>query len=492
MDASLTLRRLREDEFLAYGRAMETVFLERLDDDRIRQWAAVCPTDRFLAVTGTDDRDHVGTAGIIPMTISMPWADPVPVAGVTAITVRPDHRRRGVLRAMMEQLLDDAVDAGEPLATLFASEGTIYGRFGFGPSAPAHTLRLQREALATIDGDVGLVELVDADTARDRFPAVEAAHARLRGGAMQRTPAWWSMWLDNDRDADPDGEHGPRWHAWVPERGYVVFRAASGAWADRRPDGHLKVVDLRACDAEAEAALWSFLASVDLVTTIDAPSRPVDDPVRFLVANEADVDVRAAMPLWSRLVDLPAALTARGYDTADRARVRRHRRRSSPRTRGAGCSTPARTAPPASPRTPPPTSCCPPRPWPRCSSVGTAPPRWRTRGGCPAPPRTSSAASTGSSTSHAPRGPPSSSDRVPPGWRRSARRSAGDHRRPLDPEEAKRGWRPPGLLDREDLHGPEDGLAWPYGPLSSVRAALVCDRMASDNTEECAWPPPGS
>ena len=318
MDASLTLRRLREDEFLAYGRAMETVFLERLDDDRIRHWAAVCPTNRFLAVTGTDDRDHVGTAGIIPMTISMPWADPVPVAGVTAITVRPDHRRRGVLRAMMEQLLDDAVDAGEPLATLFASEGTIYGRFGFGPSAPAHTLRLQREALATIDGDVGLVELVDADTARDRFPAVEAAHARLRGGAMQRTPAWWSMWLDNDRDADPDGEHGPRWHAWVPERGYVVFRASSGAWADRRPDGHLKVVDLRACDAEAEAALWSFLAAVDLVTTIDAPSRPVDDAVRFLVANEADVDVRAAMPLWSRLVDLPAALTSRGYDTADR------------------------------------------------------------------------------------------------------------------------------------------------------------------------------
>ena len=325
MDPSLTLRRLRDGEFLAYGRAMETVFLERLDDDRIQHWGAVCPLDRFLAVTATGEQDYVGTAGTIPMTISMPWAEPVPVAGVTAITVRPDHRRRGVLRAMMQQLLDDAVDAGEPLATLIASEGTIYGRFGFGPSAPAHTLRLRREALATIDGDVGLVELVDADTARARFPAVEAAHARLRGGGMQRTAAWWSMWVDHDRDADPDGTHGPRWHAWVPERGYVVFRASTGSWADRRPDGHLKVVDLRACDTEAEAALWAFLASVDLVTTIDAPSRPVDDVVRFLVANEAEVDVRAAMPLWAA-----ARRPARGPDRPwlrhrGPPRARRHR-----------------------------------------------------------------------------------------------------------------------------------------------------------------------
>ena len=302
---------------MPYARAMEKVFLERIDEDRLARWQTLAPVDRYLAVTGTRDDDYVGTAGAIPTTLSLPLADPVPVAGVTAVTVRPDHRRRGILREMMQHLLEDAVAADEPLATLFASEGTIYGRFGFGPSAPAHGLRIRRDALATIDGDTRLVELVDADTARERFPAVAAAHARLRGGSMQRTTAWWSLWLDHDRDADPDGEHGPRWHAWVPERGYVVFRAAPGPWADRRPDGHCKVVELLATDDEAAAALWAFVASLDLVATVDAPYRPVDDPVRFLVANEADVDVRAGMPLWLRLVDLPTALTARGYDTAD-------------------------------------------------------------------------------------------------------------------------------------------------------------------------------
>ena len=317
MDPSLTLRRLRDDEFLPYARAMETVFLERLDDERLQRWASVVAPERFLAVTDPDG-GYVGTAGIVPMTISMPLADPIPVAGVTGITVRPDRRRRGILRAMMQRLLEDATEAGEPVATLFASEGTIYGRFGFGPSAPANVLRIRRDALATVAGDTSLVQLVDADTARERFPAVAARHASRRGGTMQRTRAWWSLWLDHDRDADPDGEHGPRWHALVPDRGYVVFRASPGSWADRRPDGHLKVVELLACDDEAAAALWAFVASIDLVATIEAPSRPVDDAVRFLVANEAEVDLRAGMPLWLRLVDLPAALVARGYDVADR------------------------------------------------------------------------------------------------------------------------------------------------------------------------------
>lgn len=317
MDASLTLRHLDDESFLPFGRAMERVFLDATTDEELERWRPVCPVDRFLGVVDRDG-DWVGTAGSHPMTISMHGADPVACAGVTAVTVRPDHRRRGLLRTMMQQLLEDAVAAGEPVATLFASEGTIYGRFGFGPSAPAHGLQMARSALATIDGDPGLVELVDADRAKELFPAIAAAHARLRGGGMQRSEAWWSLWLDHDRDKDPDGVYGPRWHALVPGRGYVVFRATEGEWANRRPDGKLKVAELIACDDEAAAALWTFVASIDLVTTVSAPYRPVDDPVRFLVANEAEVDIRAGMPLWARLVDLPAALTARGYDGTDR------------------------------------------------------------------------------------------------------------------------------------------------------------------------------
>lgn len=317
MDASLTLRTLREGEFLAFGRAMQTVFLETPSDEELQRWATVCPVDRFVAVTGPDGA-FVGTAGSHPMRISLPGASPVPCAGVTAVTVRPDHRRRGLLRAMLQRLLDDAVAAGEPVASLFASEGTIYGRFGFGPSAPAQGLTVRRDAVATVDGDPGLAELVDGDRARQLLPPIASAHARLRGGAMQRDPAWWSLWLDHERDRDRDGTYGPRWHAVVPGRGYAVFRARDGEWTHRRPDGTLRVTELLATDDEAAAALWALLGSVDLVTRIEAPTRPLDDPLRFLLADEAELDTRAVLPLWTRLVDLPVALSSRGYDVADR------------------------------------------------------------------------------------------------------------------------------------------------------------------------------
>lgn len=315
MDPSLTLSRLRDDEFLAFGHAMEKVFLEATTDEELERWRPVIPLDRFLSVTDPSGA-FVGTAGAHPLPISMPGAEPVPCAAVTAITVRPDHRRRGILRAMMQRLLDDAVAAEEPLAALFATEGTIYGRFGFGPSAPAEGLTISRRALATVDGDPGLVQLVDADRAKQLLPVVAAGHARMRGGTLQRDDAWWPLWLDHDRDSD--GAYGARWHAVVPDRGYAVFRATDGEWSNRRPEGRLKVEEMIANDPEATAALWAFVASVDLVATIEASYRPVDDPVRFLLDNEAEVDTRPGMPLWTRLVDLPAALTARGYGVSDR------------------------------------------------------------------------------------------------------------------------------------------------------------------------------
>ena len=70
-----------------------------------------------------------------------------PARLITDVTVSPTHRRRGLLRAMMTEDLQDAADLGVPLAILTASEGSIYGRFGFGrpssstrsPSRPARS-----------------------------------------------------------------------------------------------------------------------------------------------------------------------------------------------------------------------------------------------------------------------------------------------------------------------------------------------------------------
>ena len=66
----------------------------------------------------------------------------LPCAGVTAVGVQPTHRRRGVLRSMMDAQLRDVHERGEPIAALWASEETIYGRFGYGLASWAGELKV--------------------------------------------------------------------------------------------------------------------------------------------------------------------------------------------------------------------------------------------------------------------------------------------------------------------------------------------------------------
>ena len=60
------------------------------------------------------------------------------------VGVAPTHRRRGLLRAMYVDLHGRIADAGYPIAGLTASEGGIYGRFGYGPATIEEELTVDR------------------------------------------------------------------------------------------------------------------------------------------------------------------------------------------------------------------------------------------------------------------------------------------------------------------------------------------------------------
>ena len=68
----------------------------------------------------------------------------LPTAGTSVVAVAPTHRRRGILRAMMTQHLAEVHEKGEPLAALWASESSIYGRFGYGPASERAVMKLAK------------------------------------------------------------------------------------------------------------------------------------------------------------------------------------------------------------------------------------------------------------------------------------------------------------------------------------------------------------
>ena len=67
--------------------------------------------------------------------LTVPGGRGIPSCAISAVTVAPTHRRRGIARAMLEGELRTAAAAGIPLAMLTVSESQLYGRYGFAPAA---------------------------------------------------------------------------------------------------------------------------------------------------------------------------------------------------------------------------------------------------------------------------------------------------------------------------------------------------------------------
>lgn len=310
--------RVTEDTFDDWARAVERGFLSEVSDEDLPGWRKVLqPYDRMIGITDDAGR-WIATAGALPYRMSLPGGGRAGCAGITVVTVRSDHRRRGMLTRMMGTLVQGARDAGEPFAALLASEGGIYGRFGYGPSAPSVDLEVnRRHAMPVGAGRPDRVELVDAERARVEFPALYEANVDRHPGTMTQSDGWWDGYLLEDTPADRAGGWSKRWHALVPGKGFAIYRTKND-WEHRVPDGKLKVWLLVADDRDTYADLVAFLASVDLIEKLSFPNRPTDDPLPLMLADEGQVRDRSSMPLWLRLVDLPAALTSRRYDVTDR------------------------------------------------------------------------------------------------------------------------------------------------------------------------------
>jgi predicted acetyltransferase len=312
------LRPPTAEEFPAFVRDLEAAFGEDVSDDDVERFRSVAELDRFLGLFAADG-GVVGTAGAYTFDLSVPGAPPAPCAGVTVVSVRADHRRRGFLSRMMAALLDEADARGEPFAALWASESGIYGRYGFGPAIPTARLEVARDRSAfraDVEADTGSVELVGVGEALEACPPVREAVRVQRPGMLSRPEAWWRRWLEHDPKEGREGA-GPRRHAVVPGRGYAIHRLKP-AWDHVVPDGTVVVEELVATDPAAHAALWRFLLDTDLSVRTRATGRPVDDVLPLLVAEPAHVRVTADEPVYLRLVDLPAALTARRYAGSDR------------------------------------------------------------------------------------------------------------------------------------------------------------------------------
>jgi predicted acetyltransferase len=311
-----TLRHVEPDEFVTFSRVAEAAFGAHPSDEAIERWRKLFEYERTMAAFDGDRM--VGTAATMSYQLTLPGGTVVPAGGVTAVGVLPTHRRRGILTSLMRPLLADARDRGEPLSILYSSESSIYGRFGFGHATTHLDLEIaaRRTCFAAPPKLPGAITMLDKNQAGEILPTVYERARQLQPGAIDRSPSWWENYL-----SDPEV-----WRDGASARFYVVYESAPGkpdgyvcyrvkdTWKHGAPQHLLIVAELMPVTEDAYAALWQFCLGVDLVETVTAHNRPIDEPLPWMLKDSRQVRVTEVCDMiWARLLDIPAALGARRY-----------------------------------------------------------------------------------------------------------------------------------------------------------------------------------
>ncbi|NQW16328.1 MAG: GNAT family N-acetyltransferase [Chloroflexi bacterium] len=271
------------------------------------------------SVVAFDGDQLVGQAMSYSHAISVPGGAIVPCGGLSWVAVRPTHRRRGIMREIVQRQLRDYHDRGEPLAALFAEEAPIYGRFGWGVATWIDDLKIDssRAELKEGVGVDGEIRFVDYDDAVSEFSPVHKQAMLQTPGMLARSEPFWVSRLRGNES--PPGaplktlQVGCYFDGQC--EGFASYRNDE-QWEDGNPSGTVYIRDLVSSTPRASARLWRYFLEIDLMRTVEI-ARPPDEPIHWWLKDRRVVTRTISDGLYIRLVNVQEALAAAAYGADD-------------------------------------------------------------------------------------------------------------------------------------------------------------------------------
>ncbi|MFP7834856.1 GNAT family N-acetyltransferase [Marisediminicola sp. LYQ134] len=274
--------------------------------------------------------DETAAESHAPVSTVSSWVSDLTVPGgsvdgwaISAVTVAPTHRRKGIARAMLESELRTASAAGIPLAMLTVSEATIYGRYGFAPAAMSAKWSVDpRRGSWTGPEATGRIHFLSREAARDQLGEI-IARAREENPVPGDIERWEYLTTRTLGFDEPSGDRAKKARivryddAEGTAQGFAVFSLAE---TDENNFLHTVTVhDLVTVTDDAYAGLWRFLLEMDLVQEVTADLRAVDEPLAWLLSDFRATRLADQRDfLWLRILDVVATLEARRYSAPGR------------------------------------------------------------------------------------------------------------------------------------------------------------------------------
>jgi predicted acetyltransferase len=308
-----------DDSFGPWFQAMVRGFLgTTAEDDTLAARGEAFAHRRMTGIWDdslADAASPVATSSSWITDLTVPGTRSIPSWAISTVTVAPTHHRRGIARNIMEAELRAAVRMHVPVAILTASEATIYERYGFAPAAMIADWTIDTSRAKWIGPQpTGRVQLVTTEQARDEggHDIIERARLsipgqihysghlwrRLFGLAGVSNPAEIRVVRYDDADSVPQG--------------LAIYTASN----EPHHSSTISVKSLTAVTDDAYAALWKYLLELDLVRTVQALEHATDEPVRWQISDaRAAREDRVSDHLWLRILDVPATLEGRHYNS---------------------------------------------------------------------------------------------------------------------------------------------------------------------------------
>jgi predicted acetyltransferase len=305
----LPIHRATPDDWPAISDLLRMAFHDAHDEEHERLERSIFEPARSLVVRDGDA--VVAHAVAFTRDLTVPGAT-VPAAHVSMVGVAPTHRRRRLLTRLMHRQLAEVT---EPIAVLWASEGQIYPRFGYGLASRRLSLSVEtREVRLPEPVEPGQLRVVPVAQARPEIERVYESARPDHPGWSYRDQRWWSYRLADQANRR---RGGTELRAALHETadgvdGYALWRTRSN-WTPNGPNGEVNVDEVVTTSPAGYLALWRFLLSIDLTRWVKLWLGSQDEPLLYLASEPRRLGALQGDGLFVRIVDLPAALTARRY-----------------------------------------------------------------------------------------------------------------------------------------------------------------------------------
>jgi len=250
---------------------------------------------------------------------------PVPMAGVSSVTVAPEYRGLGIGRLLMTALLDEIAARRYPLSALFPATMPLYRSLGWELAGARDTAVIPaRSLLRLVPPDALPPDALPPDALPpDALPPAPPAPPRLHRagpGDAEAVTAVLGRVHEAARDCGPITWDAASAAEWLADPGLYAYLAEDGVLAYRWHHRDLFAERAEAISARTVRAFWAQLGShASIAENVQARTGPAS--AFWWLTQERDAQIARRSRWMLRVVDAAAAIAARGFPAGVSVRV---------------------------------------------------------------------------------------------------------------------------------------------------------------------------